>query len=527
MSASGNFWAPLAAAFRGVPERECLRLPGRPSWSFDALLEAAGRAAQALRSLGLEPGDRVLAQVDKSPEALALYLGTLKAGGVYVPLNTACIEAEVAYFLEDAAPKVFVRRPGEELDRAALEARSRRLGRRDGNGKPSAARRGMQTLTLGLAGEGTFAEAMAAAAPDGPTTPRVGGDLAAILYTSGTTGRPKGAMLTHANLESNARALLACWGWRDDDLLLHILPMFHAHGLFIALHCALLSATPTIFLPRFDAAQVMGLLPQARVMMGVPTHYIRLLNQPGFGPRHCANVRLFVCGSAPLAEQTFRAWEARTGTRLLERYGMSETIVIASNPLDGERRAGSVGFPLPGVEVRIADEEGGERPRGQVGLIEMRGPNLFQGYWGMPEKTAADFRPDGFFITGDLGALDEQGRLSIVGRAKDLIISGGSNIHPREIETLLDDLEAVAESAVIGVPHPDFGEAVVALVVPAEAPLTLEQVRSALEGRLARFKHPKQLVNLDALPRNAMGKVEKARLREQWAGLFAGEGRAA
>ena len=525
MSASGNFWACLAAAFRGVAERECLRLPGRPSWSFGALLDAAGRAAQALRGLGLEPGDRVLAQVDKSPEALALYLGTLKAGGVHVPLNRACAEAELAYFMQDAAPRVFIRHTGEALGKAAMEGRSIGSGPDgdDGDGKPPAAHRGTQTLTLGPDGQGTFAEAMAAAAPDGPDAPRAGSDLAAILYTSGTTGRPKGAMLSHASLESNARALLACWGWRDDDLLLHILPMFHAHGLFIALHCALLSATPTIFLPRFDAAQVMRLLPQARVMMGVPTHYIRLLNQPGFGRRHCANVRLFVCGSAPLAEQTFRAWEARTGTRLLERYGMSETIVIASNPLDGERRPGSVGFPLPGVQVRIADEQGGERPRGQVGLVEVRGPNLFQGYWGMPEKTAQDFRADGFFSTGDLGAMDAQGRLSIVGRAKELIISGGSNIHPREIETLLDDLDAVAESAVIGVPHPDFGEAAVALVAPAEAPLTLEEVRSALEGRLARFKHPKQLINLDALPRNAMGKVEKARLREQWAGLFAGE----
>lgn len=524
MSASGNFWKPLAAAFRGAAERECLRLPDRPSWSFGALLEAVGRAAEALRGLGLAPGDRVLAQVDKSPEALALYLGTLKAGGVYVPLNTAFTDAELAFFLKDATPKVFVGRPQEEQGQGpAAPGLGLGVGRPETGGRRGASPR-MRRLSLGPSGEGTFAERMAAAAPDGPTARRASGDLAAILYTSGTTGRPKGAMLTQANLESNARALRSCWGWRDDDVLLHILPMFHAHGLFIALHCALLGATPTIFLPRFDALQVMGCLPESTVMMGVPTHYSRLLDAPGFGRRHCAGIRLFVCGSAPLAEQTFRAWEACAGTRLLERYGMSETIVIASNPLHGERRPGSVGFPLPGVAVRIADQQGGERPRGQVGLIEVRGPNLFQGYWGMPEKTAEDFRPDGFFITGDLGAMDEEGRLSVVGRAKDLIISGGSNIYPKEIETLLDDLETVAESAVIGVPHPDFGEAAVALVAPAQAPVTLEEVRSALQGRLARFKHPKQVVNLDALPRNAMGKVEKARLREQWAGLFAGEG---
>ena len=524
MSASGNFWASLAAAFRGAAQRECLRLPDRPSWSFGALLEAVGRAAEALRGLGLEAGDRVLAQVDKSPEALALYLGTLKAGGVYVPLNTAYTDAELAFFLKDATPKVFVgRAEGERGQGPAAAGRRLGSGRRATGGRSGALSR-MQRLSLGPSGEGTFAERMAAAAADGPTAHRASDDLAAILYTSGTTGRPKGAMLTQANLESNARALQSCWGWRDDDVLLHILPMFHAHGLFIALHCALLGATPTIFLPRFDVAQVMDFLPESRVMMGVPIHYSRLLNAPGFGRRHCAGVRLFVCGSAPLAEQTFRAWQACAGTRLLERYGMSETIVIASNPLHGERRAGSVGFPLPGVEVRIADEQGGERPRGQVGLIEVRGPNLFQGYWGMPEKTAQDFRPDGFFITGDLGAMDEEGRLSILGRVKELIISGGSNIYPKEIETLLDGWDRVAESAVIGVPHPDFGEAAVALVAPAEGPVTLEEVRSALQGRLARFKHPKQVINLDALPRNAMGKVEKARLREQWAGLFAGEG---
>ena len=497
---NGNFAADLEAVFAVNRGKPALRLVGGGVWTFGDLLDAVSRLAGVLVGLGAKPGDRLLAQVEKSPEAVALYIAALKVGAVYVPLNTAYTAAELDYFIADAAPRLFVRAPSTPC--------------------PDVGPSGPAVLTLGAEGQGLNA-AMAGAAPLDPVVDRQADDLAALVYTSGTTGRAKGAMLTHRNIRSNALALRSCWGWRDDEVLLHALPLFHVHGLFIALHCTLLGATPTIFLPRFDVETVMRFLPEATVMMGVPTFYSRLLSQPDFGPGHCAGMRLFICGSAPLTERVFQAWETRTGHRILERYGMSETIINTSNPLTGKRVAGSVGFPLPGVEVRIAGKDGTVLPAGRVGGIEVRGDNVFRGYWRMPEKTAEEFRADGFFISGDLGVMDGEGRLSIVGRSKDLIISGGYNVYPKEVEALIDQLDGVAESAVIGVPHPDFGEGVVAVVAPTSAPVTLEQVNVHLHDRLARFKQPKQVVNLDALPRNSMGKVRKNRLRERFADLFA------
>ena len=327
-------------------------------------------------------------------------------------------------------------------------------------------------------------------------------------------------MLTQRNLLSNARVLIDLWGWRDDDVLLHALPIFHVHGLFVALHCVLLTGTEALFLPRFEPEPVMHEMADATVMMGVPTFYTRLLDHPGFTAAACAGMRLFISGSAPLTEQTFKAWESLTGHRILERYGMSETAMITSNPLDGERVPGTVGYALPEVSVRIADGSGTELPRGEVGIIEITGPNVFKGYWQMPEKTAEEFRSDGYFITGDMARMSEDGRVRIVGRAKDLIISGGYNVYPKEVEKLIDDVAGVRECAVIGLPHPDFGEGVVAVVVPEGEGVSLSQVRQALEGQLANFKQPKEVVNLPELPRNAMGKVQKNALRDQFADLF-------
>ena len=502
---SGNFFEQLEPVFHAAADRECLRLAGRESWSYGDLLRATAKIAAVLADAGIGAGERVLAQVDKSPEAVALYLATLQAGGIYVPLNTAYTGAEVSYFLKDAEPALFVARPGRHPERGA---------------DPVVGPGRMRRLTLGADGGGTLADAMRGAEPVAGAVSRRAGDVAALVYTSGTTGRAKGAMLTHANIACNAQALRACWGWREDDVLLHALPIFHVHGLFIALHCALLGATPVIFLPRFEAGEVAARLPEATVLMGVPTFYTRLLDLPELDAARCAGVRLFVSGSAPLSERTFRAWEERTGHRILERYGMSETIILTSNPLDGERLEGSVGFPLPGIEVRVAREGGVEAPRGEVGMIEVRGESVFKGYWRMPEKTREEFRADGYFVTGDLGAMDAEGRLAIVGRDKDLIISGGYNVYPKEVETVIDALDEVVESAVIGVPHGDFGEAVVAVIVPAGAPVDSSWLGRALEQRLARFKQPKQVVNVAGLPRNAMGKVQKNRLREDYATLF-------
>ena len=481
------------------------------SWSYAELFAFAAQFSALMTAHGAARGDRVLVQADKSPAVVALYLGCLRAGLVFVPLNTAYTPAEVGFFVADAAPRIVVCRPDDvaalaPAARAAGCARVFSLGAAPGRGREDDA----------------WSEALAME-PAGTPVELAAEDLGAICYTSGTTGRSKGAMLSHANLASNALALHRIWGFRPGDVLLHALPIFHVHGLFVALHTALLNASTMIFLPRFDAAEVRVRLPDASVLMGVPTFYSRLLDEPGFGAEDCASVRLFVSGSAPLTEQASDAWFERTGRRVLERYGMTEAGMITSNPLEGDRIAGTVGFALPDVEVRIADERGAELARGDVGVVEVRGPNVFAGYWRAPEFTATEFRADGFFITGDVGVMDEEGRVSIVGRAKDLIISGGLNIYPKEIEQVLDVIPGVRESAVVGVPHPDLGEGGVAVLVAENAPVATEALSAALAAQLARFKHPRRFEWVDALPRNAMGKVQKAALRERFADAYLAE----
>ena len=491
-----NVYALFETRFRVDRDAVCLHLPDEENWLYRDLVARVSRAAGALADLGVKPGDRVVAQTEKTPQALALYLACLKVGAVYVPLNTAYTAAEMAYFLSDAEPALLVCDPSQEVESA------------------------VPTETLDAGGGGSFAARMGAARAPGPTVPRAADDIAAIVYTSGTTGRPKGAMLTHRNLESNARALCDAWGWQSDDVLLHALPIFHVHGLFVALHCVFLGGGSMVFLPRFDADAVIGHLPRSTVMMGVPTFYTRLLARESFTADTCRGMRLFISGSAPLAAQTFAKFETRTGHRILERYGMSETLMSTSNPLAGERIGGTVGFALPGIEARIADD-GRVLANGEIGEIEVRGPNVFRGYWRMPDKTAEEFSGEGFFRTGDLGTMDAEGRVSIVGRARDLVISGGYNVYPKEVETLIDDMPEVSESAVIGVPHPDFGEGVVAVVVPRDGPVDTAMVDAALKDRLARFKQPKRVVCVDDLPRNIMGKVQKNALRERFARLFA------
>ena len=484
-----------------------LHLPGNQSLSHDAFLRLAAHYAHAFRAAGLGPGDRLAMQVEKSPAALAVYAAAVQAGIVFLPLNTAYTAQELRYFVTDSGAKLLL------CDPARAEAL-----------RPVAEDAGAAMLTLGADGQGTLPEAASAQPESFGTTPRDADDLAAFLYTSGTTGRSKGAMLTQANLLSNAEVLVDYWRFTGDDVLLHALPIFHTHGLFVATNVMLLAGGSMIFLPKFDTDQVIAQLPRATAMMGVPTFYTRLLDDPRFTRDLVSHMRLFISGSAPLLADTHAAFEARTGHRILERYGMTETNMNTSNPYEGERRAGTVGFPLPGVELRITDPETGEaRPQGEVGMIEVRGPNVFKGYWNMPEKTAQELRETGFFITGDLGVIDARGYVSIVGRAKDLIISGGYNIYPKEIEMLLDAQPGVLESAVVGVPHPDFGEAVLGFLVPEKgATPDLETIAAAVGAALARFKHPRKLIVLDELPRNTMGKVQKNVLRAEYAGLFTG-----
>ncbi len=459
--------------------------------SYAALLDQTGRLANALLALGLRKGDRLLLQAEKCEAVLSLYLACLRTGVIFLPVNPGYTVAETAHFLTDAEPALAVTDPARVAGLAALGARVMAL----------------PELLATAAGQGAAFDD-----PDhGPD------DLAAILYTSGTTGRSKGVMLTRENLASNAEALVALWRFTGGDVLLHALPVFHTHGLFVATNCVLHSGASMIFHHAFQPAAVLAALPKATVMMGVPTFYTRLLADPGLTREVCAGVRLFISGSAPLSPATHAEWRDRTGHAILERYGMTETNMITSNPYEGERKAGTVGMPLPGVEVRIAGPTG-VLPQGEAGAIEVRGPNVFRGYWRLPEKTAEEFR-DGWFVTGDMGAFDEGGYLSILGREKDLVITGGLNVYPAEVEAALDELPGVAASAVIGVPHPDFGEAVVACVVGGVDP---EVVRAALRGRLAGFKIPKRVIVLEDLPRNAMGKVQKAELRRLHAGLFAG-----
>lgn len=476
----------------------------RPDGSRIGYADFLGRAAQvahALRRAGVSPGDRVAVQVEKSAEAVALYAACAQAGAVFLPLNTAYTAAEVAYFVENAEPSLVVGGAG-----GAMEAVAGAL----------------PFLTLEADGSGTLAAAADAEARVFETVARGEDDLAALLYTSGTTGRSKGAMLTQGNLLSNARALTDTWRFTQADVLLHALPIFHAHGLFVAINVTLTAGGAMILLPRFDPDAVIRWLPEATTMMGVPTFYTRLLEDPRLTRALVAHIRLFVSGSAPLLAETHRQWEARTGHRILERYGMTETNMNTSNPFEGERRAGTVGFALPGTEVRVVDPETrGELPAGEIGMVEVRGPNVFTGYWRMPEKTAEELKPDGFFVTGDLGRFDAEGYLHIVGRGKDLVITGGYNVYPREVEMAIDDLPGVRESAVIGVPHPDLGEVPLAVVVPeAGAVLDAERLSAALGDRLARFKQPRAWEIVEALPRNTMGKVQKNLLRERFGTAF-------
>jgi malonyl-CoA/methylmalonyl-CoA synthetase len=500
---NANLFARLTAGFPAELDREFLETADGLRVSFADMLARAGRVAALLRFAGVAPGDRVAAQVEKSVDAIALYLAVLQAGAVYLPLNTGYTAAELGYFLRDAAPAVVVCDPSAEATVA-----------------PLAADCGARLFTLDADGGGSLAVAAAAHQPLADVVPRADDDLAAILYTSGTTGRSKGAMLSHGNLWSNVATLHRAWGFGPDDVLIHALPLYHTHGLFVALNLMLMNGGRMILLPRFDAGQVVGLMDRATVLMGVPTFYTRLLAEPGLTREAVAGMRLFVSGSAPLLAATHAAFEARTGQRILERYGMTETCMNASNPLDGDRRAGTVGTALPGISLRVCGGDGAVLPAGEVGVLEVKGPNVFKGYWNMPEKTAEEFRDDGYFVTGDLARIGADGYVTVVGRSKDLIITGGLNVYPKEVEAAIDALPGVAESAVIGVPHPDFGEAVVAAVVADGSP---GDVVGALRDRLAAFKLPKHVALVDDLPRNAMGKVQKNLLRERFGGLFGGE----
>ncbi|WP_101339795.1 malonate--CoA ligase (plasmid) [Cereibacter azotoformans] len=462
--------------------------------------------AAALAGLGLKPGDRMAVQIDKSPRALALYLAALSAGVVFLPLNTAYTAGEVDYFVGNAEAALLVGDPSRAESLA-----------------PVAARHGARFETLDAAGEGSLTELARLAGPSFTPVARDAEDLAAILYTSGTTGRSKGAMLSQSNLLSNAEVLVQEWRFTEKDVLLHALPIFHTHGLFVAINVVLRSGGSMIFLPGFKVDQVIAALPRATSMMGVPTFYTRLLDDPRFDRDLVAHMRLFTSGSAPLLAETHVQFEERTGHRILERYGMTETNMSTSNPYDGARKPGTVGRPLPGVELKITDPVTGEDlPRGEPGMIEVRGPNVFKGYWQMPEKTREELREDGFFITGDIGVIDPDGYVSIVGRQKDLIITGGYNVYPKEIELVLDEQPGVLESAVIGVPHPDFGEAVVGVIVPRPgAEVDGAALEAAMAQSLARFKQPKHIAIVPELPRNTMGKVQKNLLRQDFASLFA------
>ena len=483
-----------------------LILPDGREIAGTAFLDLVHRFANGLVAAGVAPGDRVAVQIEKSAEALAVDGACVAAGAIFLPLNTAYTPDEVAYFVGDAEPALVL------CDATKVEA----LG-------AVAKTHGATLMTLNGDGTGSFAEAAATQGKGFAPIARAGDDLAAFLYTSGTTGRSKGAMLTHDNLLSNALVLVDYWRFGKDDVLLHALPVFHTHGLFVATNTLLAAGGSMILLPGFDLGEILRLMPRATTMMGVPTYYTRLLGDERFTRESAAHMRLFISGSAPLLAETHAEFEARTGHRILERYGMTETNMNTSNPYDGERRAGTVGFALPGVHLKITDPEtGAELPTGNTGIIEVRGPNVFKGYWRMPEKTAEELRADGFFITGDMGRVDADGYVTIVGRQKDLIITGGYNVYPKEVELLLDEQLGVVESAVIGVPHSDFGEAVLAVLAagPGGAP-DIAAIAADLDTRLARYKQPKALITVEALPRNTMGKVLKSQLRERYRDWFA------
>jgi len=502
--ANANFYAAIAARSPDA-EKVLLRDLAGHEYSFGDMERESARMAALLRRLGLQPGDRVSVQVEKSVTNLWLYLGVLRAGLVYHPLNTAYALDEMQYFLSNAEPSLLVCDPSKLDSYGQLCAEV---------GTP-------HLMTLDANGEGSLQEQYRQSEPDVDIELRTDDDLAVLLYSSGTTGRPKGIMLTHKNLRSNAEVLVESWGFTQQDVLLHALPIYHVHGLFVGIHCVLMSGASMHWLPKLEVNKVRELLPLSTVMMGVPTYYTRLLAEASFGRADCQNMRLFVSGSAPLLEETFASFAERTGHTILERYGMSETGMNCSNPLIGERRAGTVGFPLPGVEIRVCDLQHRTVAVGQIGEIEVRGSNVFKGYWRMPEKTAQDFTEDQWFVTGDQGRIDDRGYLSIVGRSKDMVITGGLNVYPKEVELVLNELPGVQESAVFGVPHPDFGEAVVAAIVPlADAHLDEGSIKILLKDKLASFKVPKTIQVVASLPRNAMGKVQKKLLREQWNAPF-------
>jgi malonyl-CoA/methylmalonyl-CoA synthetase len=511
MTENQNLFAALRGAFPAELDTTAIETADgeRLFYTWADIDRATARIANLLQWLDLPEGARVAVQTEKSVEALLLYLAVLRAGYVYLPLNTAYQSSEIEYFIGNAEPSVVVC-----------------SGKNFGWVSKIAFKAGCtHVFTLNEDRSGSLLERAAHHADTHEPAVRRASDLAAILYTSGTTGRSKGAMLTHGNLLSNALTLKSYWRWQPGDVLIHALPIFHVHGLFVASHGALLNGSKMIWFSKFAPRAVVERLPEATVFMGVPTLYVRLLAEPSFAREACRNMRLFISGSAPLLIETFNDFRERSGHTILERYGMSETVMLTSNPCDpkdGERKGGTVGFPLPGVGLRVRDDQGAELPQGEIGGIEVKGPNVFAGYWRMPEKTREEFTDDGWFKTGDVGRFDEQGYVVIVGRSKDLIITGGYNVYPAEIEGVLNEMPGVAESAVIGVPHADFGEAVVAVVVrkPGASP-DAGQLIAQLKAGIANFKVPKQVFVVDELPRNAMGKVQKNLLREQHKGLFA------
>lgn len=501
----GNLYTHFYRQFAARAQKKFLFTECGRSYTFGEIDVKSARLAGFVSSLGLKPGDRVSAQVAKTPEALCLYLACLRGGFVFHPLNPAYLGTELKYFLSNAEPTLVVC----DSDREAMI-------------RPLAGAAGIPFLhTLDADGKGSLLEESRRSPDDFGIVARSEDDTAALLYSSGTTGLPKGIMLTHGNLRSNTEALVQTWSFTEQDRLLHALPIFHVHGLFVAIGCVLLSGASMRWLSAFKVGQVIRFLPECTVMMGVPTFYTRLLAAEEFTAEICRNVRVFISGSAPLLVETFLEFETRTGHRILERYGMTETNMNTSNPLKGQRRPGTVGLPLPGVEVRITDDSGRVVPSGEIGNLLVRGPNVFKGYWGMPEKTAEDFTEDGFFNTGDKGLIDAEGYVTLVGRAKDVVITGGLNVYPKEVELFLDELPGVKESAVIGVPHPDFGEAVVAVVVSQEQVLLEEQdLLQPAKKNLAGFKVPKRVLFVDELPRNTMAKVQKTVLRERYRQLF-------
>ncbi|MBR0851978.1 malonyl-CoA synthase [Bradyrhizobium diazoefficiens] len=504
-AANANLFSRL---FDGLddPERLAIETQDGAHISYGDLIGRAGQMANVLVARGVKPGDRVAVQVEKSVANIVLYLATVRAGAVYLPLNTAYTLNELDYFIGDAEPSLVVCDPSKAEGLAPIAAKVK-----------------AKVETLGPDGKGSLTEAAEKASRAFTTVPRANDDLAAILYTSGTTGRSKGAMLTHDNLASNSLSLVGYWRFTDKDVLIHALPIYHTHGLFVATNVTLFARASMIFLPKLDPDLIVKLMARATVLMGVPTFYTRLLQNPALSRDTTKHMRLFISGSAPLLAETHREWSARTGHAVLERYGMTETNMNTSNPYDGERVPGAVGFPLPGVSVRVTEPETGkELPREEIGMIEVKGPNVFKGYWRMPEKTRSEFRPDGFFITGDLGKIDDKGYVHILGRGKDLVISGGFNVYPKEIESEIDAMPGVVESAVIGVPHADFGEGVTAVLVCNKgADVSEAAVLKALDGRLAKFKMPKRVFVVDELPRNTMGKVQKNILRDTYKDIYA------